>query len=141
MVSEMKVEKLTEVLVQVTKPEYWSVNKKARFCTQTMVHNDGRKTSPPDAMFVAFYRTAPEMAITHVAKVESIESNVPTADAYSGTSLQSLAQNWGTLDKVYHLRDFVEIPLKIPLGKKPARGNYRKTTIAKLMSAKTIDDL
>jgi hypothetical protein len=141
-ISSMSVGDLREVLVQSTTPKFWSVNKEFRFCTATMKHRGGKKGRiPEDAMFVAFYRTEPVSAITHLAKVEAVELNVPSEEIYRGTSLEEEGEEWGAIDKVYRLGKIVELQRKIPKGKGGPVRDFRYTTMTRLLSAKTIADL
>ncbi len=141
-VSNMRVGDLAEVLVWSTTPDFWEVNRRRHFCTAKMLFEDGRKApETADAMFIAFYRVAPISAITHIAQVKSIESYVPTEEVYKGTAMERKAEEWGTIVKVYRLGRFVELPRPIPKGKAVPIISYRKTTLTKLLSARTIADL
>lgn len=140
-VSNMQVGDLDEVLVQSTTPEFWEVNRKHRFCSATMIKKDGRRASTPDPMFVAFYRTSPISAITHIAKVESIELYVPSEEAYKGTSLEEKAKEWSGVDKIYRLGRFVELARPIKGGKGKGVVMYWLTTITNLLDARVLSDL
>lgn len=141
-VEDLKVGELEEVLVQATNAEYWAVNKEYGFCTGTVEHKDGRRSKvPSDALFVAFYRTKPDSAITHIARVNSIERYANSGDVYKDTPMERVQKEFGAKVKVYRFDPPVELPRKIPKGDAVAVQDFRYTTIAKLLDAKTLADL
>ena len=141
-VEDLKVGELEEVLVQATNAEYWEVNRQFGFCTGTVEHKDGRRSKvPSDALFVAFYRTKPESAITHIARVKSIERYANSGDVYKDTPMERMQREYDAKVKVYRFEPPVKLPRKIPRGEAVAVQDFRYTTIAKLLDAETLADL
>lgn len=129
---------LKEVMVQITRPEYWRINKKHRFCTQM---SSGKK-DPKDVLYVAFYRTT-EDAITHIAEVKGIEADVHWEKAYKTYALPKKIRDEATGKtrvKVYRLKELKL--LRNPIERKGGiTQDFRYTTIGKLFTAKTTKDL
>lgn len=135
-ISEQKLKDIHEVLIASTKPDYWKV---------TLKTNTGfQDNNCPDAQYYAFYRTSPDKAITHIAKVKYTERNVPIKETYRKfPDILKRAKKKGTINevhKVYHLEELVELPLPIRKGKgQPVRAHWFKT-VAWLFKARYLSD-
>lgn len=137
-ISEQVIGKIPEVLIISTDPDWWELTLKERIACQ--------KNSTPDARYIAFYRTHPISAITHIAEVDSTEKNVPNVETYRKyPELLDKLKRRGTLGnphKVYRLKRLVELPVHIHKrpGKPPIREKTFKT-ISELLRARYVDDL
>ena len=142
-VSGKRVEDLVEVLILPATGDFWPTNKQKRFLTKNMSRSGKLSPEAPNALFVAVYRPKPLQGITHLARVELIERWVPSTKVYRGTELaRKSRREWAeSLDKVYRVQKWVELPRPIPLGKAGAVRRFRRTTISGLLRATTMEDL
>ncbi len=99
----------------------------------------------PDAPYVAFYRTKPVAAITHVAEVEWTERNVDPRVTYGHyRKIWQKGKKRGWIDrphKVFHLKELVELPLHIKLRGPTVFQVKAFKTMAQLLKARYLDDL
>lgn len=124
-----------EVLIQATRPEWWEFNQNERLSTQ--------HAHAPEAKYIAFYQTAPISAITHIADVVSsrLEKRKVTFALYP-TLL-----NWGdprVKHKVYQLKNLRKLQVQVCKGegqRNPGIRNTKKTTLDKLLRARTLSEL
>jgi len=135
-IEDQQIKDVEEIIIVSTTPEFWEINKSGLFCTQAMTK------SAANAQYVAFYRTSPISAVTHIAKVTKTESNVPSAETYKNTSIESEAKSWEGFEKVFRLEKIRELPREIKAGKKRKMiRTFMYTTFDRLLTAKTLDDL
>lgn len=134
-IEEQRIGDIEEIVVVSTTPEWWEINRTRLFYTQSM------RYKPRDAQYVAFYRTKPIRAITHIAKVVRTKLNVPAEKMYKGTPMAKEAKTWG-LEKVFIIRKPVKLPRPITHGKRLKQiRSLKYTTFEKLLTAETLDDL
>lgn len=136
-IEDQKVKEVGDVLIASTSKEFWDCNKAKTIAFQG--------NSSKDVQYVAFYRTSPISAITHIGKVKYTEKNVPAKETVSGfPDLAKIAKRrkwYDSRHKVYHLESIEELPNPIKKGKSgPVRVKWVKPLI-KLMTARTISDL
>lgn len=137
-IRDQVIKDVPEVMIAVTDPDWWEFTVEEQATCQ--------KDSTPDARYVAFYRTKPEAAITHIAEVEWTERNVFPRDTYRHyPKILKKGKERGWLDrphKVYHLKELVELPLHI---KKRRGGTVFQVkafkTVSELLKARYLDDL
>lgn len=135
-IEDQQIKDVEEIIVVSTTPEFWEINKSRLFCTQAMSKGAG------DAQYVAFYRTSPIRAVTHIAKVTKTESNVPSAETYKNTSKADEAKSWESFEKIFRLEKIIELPREIKAGKKLKQiRTFMYTTFDRLLTARTLDDL
>lgn len=134
-IEDQQIKDVEEIIIVSTTPEFWEINKSRLFCTQAM------KKGASNAQYVAFYRTSPVSAVTHIAKVIKTESNVPVAEIYENTSIADETKSWG-FDKVFRLQKIMELPKEIKAGKKLKQiRTFKYATFDRLLTAKTLDEL
>ena len=124
-------------MIVATDPDWWELALRERVVCQ--------KNNTPDARYVAFYRTEPVRAITHVADVEWTERNALPRDTYRQfPKILKKAKERGWIDtphKVYHLKELVELPIQVKRrGGVPIREKAFKT-MSELLKARYLDDL
>lgn len=136
-ISEQKIKDLEEVMIVTTSDDFWKVCYEKKIAMET----NGTR----DAQYVAFYRTAPIKAITHIGKVKYTEKNVLASDSVSGSSeLIKIAKEKGwynTRHKEYHLESIEELPKPIPKGKYNPPQVLTFKPLIKVLTAKTMEDL
>lgn len=145
-IGDQKIKNIKEVLVVFTNPAFWELTKKKNIAVQ--------RNAAPDARYVAFLRTGRtdnngrhiKSAITHVARVQSIESYVPIKEAFSGFSKllkRAHERGWDSkrdTHKHYNLEGIVTLAHEIPhLGNK-GMVNF-STTLGELLKAKSTKDI
>lgn len=129
--------KVPEVMVVATDLDWWDLAVRKHIAVQA--------NGTPDAHYVAFYRVKPEAAITHIAEVESTETNVLSRDLFRDVpALRKRAKQHGWFDrpqKVYLLKEIV--PLAFPIrrrGRAAVRVKMFKT-MSQLLKARYLEDL
>ncbi len=137
-IKDQVIGKIQEVMIAATDSDWWEVAMKKRIACQG--------NSTPDARYVAFYRTQPEAAITHIAEVEWTEKNVPNEETYKDFPRireKGKARGWfGVPGKVFHLKELIELPIHIHKRRGGAAIRVKMfTTISELLRARYIDDL
>jgi hypothetical protein len=92
-----------------------------------------------DVTYIAFYRGPPTSAITHYAKVTSIEKNVAYEDAFpKGSAL--ITQQTGPL-KLYHLDELVQFRRKVLQGRNKALTKPEYADLKTLRKARYLDEV
>jgi hypothetical protein len=138
-IEDQKIREIKEVMVQSTTPEWWELAIKEKVACQS--------DDTPDAQYVAFYRTSPDNAITHIAKVRYTERNVIARETYKKyPKIIRIGEKRGWINhphKIYHLEELVKLPrpIKKAKGEKGAVRNKWFKTFAQLSSARTLKDL
>lgn len=136
-IRDQVIKDVREVLVVSTDPDWWDLAVKERVACQ--------ENGTPDARYVAFYRTKPVGAITHIAEVEWTEKNAWPRDTLKHfPKLLKKAKERRWIDKpqkVYRLKELVELPVHI---KRRGGAAYRVKafkTVSELFKARYLDDL
>ncbi len=137
-IRDQVIKKVPEVLIISTDPDWWELTLRERIACQ--------KNNTPDARYIAFYRTKPEAAITHIAEVDSTEKNLLPRHTYRNyRNLIDKGKIRGWIDKphkVYHLKELIELPLHIrKRRRKPGIRRNAFKTISELLGARYVDDL
>lgn len=137
-ITEQRIKDTKEVMIQPLNPAGWELTEKKK-----IVLSDNNS---PDVQYIAFYRTAPISAITHIAKVKYTEKNVSAIEVlkiFPSERLKQKAENgkWGNKPtKIYYLEELIELPFPIKKvkGERVAvQGKWFKT-FAQFLSARTI---
>lgn len=138
-IKDQRIGAVKDVMIIATDPDWWELVQKERIACE---HNNS-----PDAHYVAFYRTKPEAAITHIAEVEWTEKNVLPKDTYRNyPKIWKKGKERGWIDrphKVYHLKELVKMPVAI--GRRHGRTAAIRVktfkTLPELLKARYLDDL
>ncbi len=127
-----------EILIVATDADWWKLNVAKNIAPQP--------NNISDASYVAFYRTEPISAITHMAKVDRIDRDVLNSRTYIGFPKikAKLVErgHWGKLHTVFRLKKMKR--LRRLIAKEPERGGIRLnkfTTMRELKSATCLTDL
>jgi len=129
--------KVPEVIVVATDMDWWDFALRKRIAVQA--------NGTPDARYVAFYRIKPEAAITHIAEVESTETNVLSRDLFrDALALRRRGKERGWFhrpQKVYRLKEIV--PLAFPIRRRGRAAVRVKmfSTMSQLLKARYLEDL
>lgn len=136
-IRDQVIKDMPEVMIAVTDPDWWEFTVKERATCQN--------NNTPDARYVAFYRTKPVAAITHIAEVEWTERNVEPRVTYGHyRKIWQKGKKRGWIDrphKVYHLKELVELPLAIKRRGPTVFQVKAFKTMAQLLKARYLDDL
>lgn len=139
-IAEQRIKDIKEVMIWSTNPDWWELSIKKKIICQD-------NNEAPDVQYIAFYRTAPISAITHIAKVKYTEKNVAAIDAIKKVPrLMEKAEKgkWTNEPlKIYHLEELIELPFPIRKGKgkKGVIRSYCFKTFAQLLNARKLEDL
>ena len=138
-IAEQKIKDVKEVLIIATDKDWWELaNKKNLAC---------HYNNTPDAQYVAFYRTSPICAITHIAKVLYTEKNILPKESYRefpNIIKKGIERKWiDKKHKEYHLSKIVKLPspVKKEKGGKGVIRSKKFTTVTELLEARTLTDL
>lgn len=139
-IEEQRIKDLEEVLIITTRPEWWELAEKSRIACH--------ENPTPDVQFVAFYRTDPINAITHIAKVIFTEKNIISRETYEKfrcPKIIKIGTEKGWIDephKEYHLDKLIELPIPIKRSHgEPGIRTKKFTTISKILAARKLSDL
>lgn len=141
-IGNQQIKNIPEVLVIFTSEErgFWELSKKKNIAVQ--------KTTAPNAQYIAFLRThrsdGKKSAITHIAKVKSVESETPVKENYAGISKlikEAHSKNyWDDTHKRYNLEKIVPLAHEIVHNSNKGMVKFQ-TTFSELMQAKTTKDI
>jgi len=148
-IEEQKLKNVAEVMVVFTKPEFWKMTLQKNIAVQ--------KNNTPDTQYIAFLRThlpnKERSKITHIAKVEYTENDVPRSKMLEGLSKELVRKfnlhaksrpysfDEGT-HKVYTLKKGSITELLHPI-EHDAQGLIVKfrTTLSELLKSKTTKEM
>jgi len=89
--------------------------------------------------YLAFYVKDPTSAITHYAKVKYILKNIPLESLMDTSQIKVNEEE--KLFKLYEFDTVEELPKPVKKGNRGAIQNIQNTTLGKLKSAKTLNDI
>lgn len=137
-IAEQRVGDIKEVLVAATNAEFWELAQKKGIVVQEDIAKDAR--------YVAFYRTKPTGAITHIAEVITTERNCLPREVYRGfPRLLRIERRKGALHlpvKVYRLGKLIRLanPIENSPGQRvPQVRSYKR--VVELMAARQTKDV
>lgn len=140
-IKEQKIKNIPEVLVLFTDPDFWQLSRKKNIAVQ--------RNSAQDAQYVAFLRVRRgkgiKSAITHIARVEYTETNIPIKKSFSGFPKlikRSKEKKWNKpgIHKQYHLEKIESLAHEIIHNSNKGMVKFR-TTLGELLRAKTTKDI